>query len=262
MSEVAYINDAPLTDLGLYVTAHPRWLSSAAYSFPVATLPGSMGGIASDVATVEPMGFSITARLVPASLTAREEAINAVQQRLKGLLEVRYADQPDKVLEGWLDSVEVEPQAAGQGFVDPGLLVALNFRSARPYKRDRYGRAVAFGSTRTEVKLGDLPSAGLVRIMGAATNPVLTYRGTNGEALKTLGFTITLNSTDFLEVDLGKRTIYKSVSGTRTRVDSVRTSGYFFNLDPHDGTPEFDDFPTLEVSAGSGLITYHRNWSS
>jgi phage-related protein len=262
VSEVAWINDTPLTDLGLYVTAHPRWLSSPEFDYPVAAMPGSVGGIPSDVATVGAGSYAITARVEPTSLTNREDVVNAIHYKLKGLLELRFADQPDKVLDVQLSpNVEIAPEAP-TSFVEPGLLVTLNFIAASPYKRDRWGQMAGFGSVRTEIPLGDLPSAGIVEIMGSASNPVLTYRAASGEALETMTFTITLAATDFLEIDLGKRTIYKNVSGVRTRVDSIRTAGYFFNLDPADGSPDFEDWPTLEVSAGDGLILYNRNWSS
>jgi phage-related protein len=259
--EVLYINDTPLTDLGLHVTAHPRWMGSAELEYSYTQIPGAVGGVLGAEASAQARGVGITARLDVATLTGRETAINAVHRALKGMLELRFADQPDKVLDAVCTGVEVTPESR-LSFVEPGVSVSLSFVSPLAYKRDRWSRQVSFGATRTEVPLGDLPSAGTMIIMGLATNPTVTYRAASGESVQTMGFTITLAADDYLEIDLAKRTITKSVAGTRTRDDSLRTSGYFFNLDPAYGSPGWTDWPTLEVDDGTGLLLYERTWSS
>jgi len=259
-AEVLYINDQPLTDLGLHVTDHPRWMDSADLSFPYQAIPGSVGGLLSGDASAGALGLQVTARVDVTSLTNRETVINALHRSLKGMLELRFADQPDKVLDAVCDNVGVTP-ASPVSFVEPGLVVSLSFIAPRAYKRDRWSRMVSF-SSRTEIPLGDLPSAGKIVVMGACTNPTVTYRAASGESVQTFGITLTMAATDYVTIDLAKRTITKSVSGTETRVDSIRSSGYFFNPDPADGSPGWTDWPTLEVDAGSGLYLYERNWST
>jgi len=260
-SEVLYVNDMPLTDMDLHVTGHPGWMTGPGFSVPTLPLPGSIGGVPSPAFTVGAGSLSVSARLKPTSLTDRESKINEVVWRMKGLLELRFADQPDKVLEAICTNVSAVPESSANSFVEPGLIVNLSFLTPRPYRFDRYGQIISFDTSRTEVPLGDLPSGGVVTIMGAATNPTLTYRASSGESKETMGFTIALTSDDFLEVDLDKRTITKSIAGTRTRDDSIRTSGQFFTLDPSHGSPSWGAWPTLEVSTNEGTIAYHRNWS-
>jgi hypothetical protein len=119
---------------------------------------------------------------------------------------------------------------------------------------------VGIGATRQAIPLGTAVSAPTIRIMGAATNPVLTYRNAGGTVKQTMGFTVTLASTDYLEINGELFSITKYASGVASNGMALWTSGDFPALDPQDGYPSIDSYPTLEVSAGTGEVLYRRTW--
>lgn len=261
MSQV-WLNEMPLDDLGLGLTGAPGHLSGVQWERAFPPSPGLVGGVPG-VASVSPARSLVIRGLAElASLTDREALVTSLSRQVTGLQEVRYSDQPDKVFEAILEQVGVSPWEPSQEFVIGDVDIELRFRLAVPYKRDRYGQVISFGTTRTDIPLGDLPSGGVLHIMGSATDPVLTYRGVSGEALRSMTFTITLGSNDYLVVDLNRRVIQKSVAGTVTTDASILTSGYFFQPDPGDGHPGWGGWPSLELSAGTGLYLYHRSWSA
>jgi hypothetical protein len=73
-----------------------------------------------------------------------------------------------------------------------------------------------------------------------------------------MGFTRTLAGGDTLTIDLDRFLVTRTVSGVDTDDIAALTSGSFFNFDPADADVYAGDWPTLEVSAGSGVLTYRR----
>jgi hypothetical protein len=73
-----------------------------------------------------------------------------------------------------------------------------------------------------------------------------------------MGFTRTLGSGDTLTIDLDLFLVTRTVSGIDTDDIAALSSGSFFNFDPRLADAYASDWPTLEVSAGSGVLTYRR----
>jgi len=157
-------------------------------------------------------------------------------------------------------SVDVTPYKGRSG--RRAVAVAFTVTMDGAYITDSAPLPYGFGPTATPMPLGTAPVAPVIQIMGAVTNPVLTYRSAAGAALAAITFTIALAGTDYLEIDCGTWRVEKIVSGTRSDAYSVY-AGQADNLpllDPADGLQVYGSYPTLEVSGGSGLALYPRMW--
>jgi phage-related protein len=119
---------------------------------------------------------------------------------------------------------------------------------------------VDVNSIRTGIPLGTAVSAPLIRVLGAATNPVITYRDKSGAVRQSMTLTITLAATDYLEIDCELFTITKYVSGVASNGITLLTAGDFIALDPQDGDYANGVWPTLEISAGSAEVLYRKAW--
>lgn len=261
-SEIVYIDGRDITDLGLRALSLADWWSGPRYRRGSALPYGMMGALPASEATVDPrripLGFA-----TDAAYASRVSALDIVRYAEQGLLEISVGDDPDRVAYGLLE-----------GDTTRGLLgdtnVALHGDLGHTWdlvcydvaKYDRLGSVVGFGATRTEIPLGTAASGGYVYIHGAATNPVLRYRSMSGEIQGSMTFTVTLTSSEALEIDLISQAVTKISSGTRTDGLSLWTAGDFFGLDPADADGEGEVWPTLEVSAGNGELRYRRRWLS
>ena len=121
------------------------------------------------------------------------------------------------------------------------------------------GLAVGVASTNTRYALpqGTAPAPLVIRQMGAATNPAITLRGADGQVLGALTFTVTLSSSEWLDIDSERGVIEKVSSGARTNGVSLLTSGTFpVRLPLGSWSYPAALWPTIETSAGSAEVLY------
>lgn len=259
---VCWINDARVEDLGLEVEDLSGYNDGTAPSFGTLSFPGMVGGYATGPGTTDARVVRLAAYLTPASLAEQEAALDTVADALQGVLELRFGDAPDKVLLGIAGKPAWQP--LGVGMVDGEGIVTVDITCADPTKRSRYPTSVSFGSVRKPLPVGTLSSVGLLQVMGPATNPVVTIRGANGEVSSQLGFTATLTNAEYLEVDLGRKTVAKVTSGTRAgALASWDGSTDFFALDPGDADRAAGSYATAECSGGgTAILHYFLRYSS
>lgn len=145
------------------------------------------------------------------------------------------------------------------GQVIPKADVQFRFECFDPYRYSTNLQMINLSVIPQPVPLGSAPSAPIVQI-GNVTNPVVTFRNLLGGTTKTMGFTITLASTDWLEVDCNTMLISKYVAGVKSSVPTVLTSGNFIILDPSEGDGANNQWPTIEVTGGVGVMIYKKAW--
>lgn len=255
-----YINNYDLASLGFITTQVDGWLDAISVNDRTTQLPGRAGVvILAPEAETAPRSLTVNGVIRRSSMALVRTSIDQLKDLLyRGTIEARFVDQIDRVVYARVQEKQViatQPQ-----FASPHSQVSFRLLCPDPLIYDTQGSAIAIGATRQATPLGTAVAAPTIRIMGAATNPVLTYRGANGTALKTMGFTVTLASTDYLEIDCELFTVKKFASGVQTSGMSLWTSGDFIALDPQDGDPNASSYPTLEVSAGTGEALYRRTW--
>lgn len=119
-------------------------------------------------------------------------------------------------------------------------------------------------ATRRNIELGEAPSPYIIRIMGSATNPTVEYRDASGAVVWSLAFTVTLASTDYLELDSRTGLITKYASGVASDGIALLNSGsqaaWPSPIDPHDGDTTTSQWPTIGPSAGTGELLYWKAW--
>lgn len=258
---VLYVNDYNLRTLGLVVERVEGWADLPPLQLLGDGIPGRAGQVvlAGAAATVDMRTLVVTGALLrdtQAQLVAARRQLLALAGA--GLVELRVIDAPEVVHAGYLTRAIVG--GFDRQFRAPGLRVALTFTCPDPRAYTLNPTLVAFSTLAAGCPLGTAPVSPVIRIYGAASNPVVTYRTAGGVSRQTLGFTITLAAADYLEIDGGAKTVTKSVSGTVSNAIDTLSSGDFPTLDPQDGDFVTGSWPTLEVSAGTGEAAYRRGW--
>lgn len=262
-----FVNDFDTRLLGFYppgTTGGPGitgWADGLALKPSLATLPGRAGALVlqSSVGPSDPRQVVVSGTLRGATVAALIAARKELKARCSaGLVELRFADDSAVALLGYCTGMAAS--GISPMLLRPWCELALTFTCPDPYAYTKSPTVVGFGASAIPCPLGSGPVAPLLRIFGAATNPVVTLRNAVGAALATAGFTITLGANDYLEADCGAMQVSKCVAGTITRDDTLLTSGNFLTLDPTDGGYGTATWPTLEVSAGTAEAIYRRAW--
>lgn len=260
-----YLNDYNPRRLGYVVERVEGWADVAALQPTAQDVPGRAGELAltGALGTMSPRTVTVYGTLLAASAAALVAARrDLIERASRGLIELRTVDAPDVMHQGILTGLvtaayDRQFRAVGR----KGERVTLTFTCLDPRAYSTAPTVVALATTRAPCPLGSAPVAPLVRIFGAATNPVLTYRGISGVVRQSLGFTLTLAAADFLEIDCEAKTVTKSVSGVVSNAIDTLSSGDFPTLDPGDGDYGASAWPTLELSAGAGEVAYRKAWA-
>lgn len=263
-----YVNGRPLSTLSLYLQDAGDSRSLAPLKYDPVTLYQRYGGVVGAAPSVAARSLTLRGKIVTSANTvaARVAAEDTIKDLFAngGLLTVELRDDiaPAREIDAYCESLTLQP------FGHPLLAVAstVECRLLAPDALWRATTGMIIGvpatSTRYSLPLGTAPSSPLLRVFGSATNPTVTIRDTGGVAQVTLAFTVSLTSSEYLEVDCTTGVITKVSSGTRTNGVSLLTSGTFpFRLDPAWGDPSNSLWPTIETSAGVADILYARRYA-
>lgn len=264
-----YVNDRPLDTLASVLTNIEQHLKPASIqtdTLAVADRPALFGTRVS----VQPKTVTVTFEVRAASLPDRATLLDNVARAFDGLLEVRTADQPTRVLRCVLAGIEVTPYASALAV--PVASVSVQLTAADPYKSDREPQLLALTTDRTACPVGTAPSAPVLWLYGASTsvvNPVVIVRAASGEEVMRLTLTGTLAANDALLIDCGTHQISRYVAGVLQTGTSAGlawlASGRFPILDPRDADGVRSAWGTLELTATSGTPTglawYVRRWA-
>ena len=262
-----YVNEFDTSGHGLIVERVDGWVDGLVALDRVSQLPGRVGGVIlppeSETAprTIQVVGTMLgqSAQGGTMSLATLRSNLDQLKERLyRGTVEVRFVDQTDRYVNARCSGFQV-PATAPQ-FQNPKSRVSFSLFCPDPLIYSTQPYVVGFSTVKASLPLGTAPVAPIIRIMGAATNPVLTYRNNGGVSKQTMGFTVTLAATDYLEIDCELATITKYASGVSSNGMSLWTSGDFITLDPQHGDYVNSLWPSLETSAGTGETAYRRAW--
>jgi len=257
------------TDLGatfgFYADRVDGWLANTALGGGLVGVRGRDGGLALP-ATV------FAGRRIEVAGTVRKDTVSARRDAERQLSDLCRSGRVRLVVDdGVAGAMQVECRLVALAFLPFGPSLSplasrgtLSFvADDEPYWRDvePTTRAVAAAATRYTVPLGTAPSSPIIRIMGSATNPVLTYRDAGGTSRRTLTFTATLTSSEYLDVDMRRGRIQRVTSGVAANGIGLLTAGNFpWALDPQDGDFTTSSWPTVEVSAGTAELLWWRQW--
>lgn len=272
MTTTMYVNDIDmLATCGMHISEPGRGVFSTPErtdalmvvpALPGAILSSTPGAIGSRILDLE-------GAVVATSLTNLNSQLDTLREILdRGLIEVKFAHDTTRLLRCRTTACQVAYGApafrtAGQKVA----LVTISLRADDPYYCATSPSVISFGSTAVDIPLGTAPSGGrdqwsaLIEIVGAATTPTLTYLNSAGDIVSTMVFTSSVLAGDSIVIDIGRRLVYKFVSGTRTNTISTVTAGYAFPaLDPSDGYVAGAAYPKLKISSGSANLMYWKRY--
>jgi len=232
---------------------------------PVLAIPGAAGVILPGTApAVGPKTLTFGGTFVAYSqseIVATEAAIKDIAAN--GLVQIVFSQQSARAWYGVLQGLTVTYPSYGS--LNRIARVSFSFLCPIPYAINIAQETIAFGSTAVTIPLGTAPSVGrddwsaAIHIVGAATTPTLTYADGAGNTVGTMVFTSSPAAGDHIRIDIGRRLVKKSVSGTYSNAFGDLTAGYTWPaLDPGDGSWNSSLWPSLKVSSGVGILTYFR----
>lgn len=238
---------------GLLVEQAAGWRDVPARQWPTAAIPLRQGLTRQASASAEGVREIRIAGHVKGNTVADARAkLDALALALeRDPVRLRFPDHPTRYVSVQLTRGVTTP--ASPQFIQRILPVELLFTAFDPYFYDDYPTLIALRATATRLVLGTAPSRPVITIRGPATNPVVTFRNSNGATVQTFSLTITLISGDTLVVDCDALTI--RLNGATSRMDAL-TSGDFLTMDP----VLAGQLPTLTLSSGTGEATYRRAW--
>lgn len=252
-------------DLDLRVTGVGGLLGSPSRTLGLLAIPSMAGVIdAGMTPTEDARVLTISALVYAASISALYTQLSEIKEVLgTGLVQIKANVATDRAYYGVLQSCEAAPHT--QEFVSGWGAARLQFLCPIPYAIALSPTVVAFGSTKTDIPLGTAPSqlrdqwSAMLEVVGAATNPIVTYSDGAGVAVGTIASSYDPVAGDSIVYDLGRKTAYKFVTGVRTTTIATLTAGYTWPaLDPGDGYAAGASYPKLSVDSGSGFLTYFK----
>lgn len=258
-----YINDYNVDSLGLLVGDLSGWSSSHEVQDPVVQVPGRAGSfLASRQPIVSPRRVSVAGELKAATLAlllANQEEL--ARRALNGVVELTFGDDLTKKAIARCRSFNTG--GVFPHFVSLSRIIVMDFECFDPYRYSIAPSIVTHTSgAASSVPLGTAPSAPVLRIYGAATNPTITLYDGAMNVLQTMAFTLTLAAADYLEIDCLRQTAIRYNSGVSQGsqlglLSLVSPSGDFLRLDPAYavGGELF-----LATSAGTLEAVYSRAW--
>lgn len=245
-----------VSSYGLQVSALPDNWDTPTVSFDEAALPGQDGTVATaNEPTIEAKDYSIVARLIGATSSAFETALDTLKLAVAGnssaVVAMKAGNQTTRERSGVCKNVRV--------VMDPDVLAAtvtILMRCRNPVNYEDSTTTVT-GSTATDLAcaLGTFRVRPVSTITSPSSPLVLTYKNYGGTTVQTLTLTFAGSPTTVV-VDHSAMTI--TVDGTRH--DSYLTAGDFIRLDPRDGDYALSHWPTLRVSSGTPSHSYAKAW--
>jgi hypothetical protein len=279
-SQLIWVDECDVaTDLGLSRLSYydlSGWGADMVYNRDAASVIGVHRQYAAAESAVEARNFRVICGLDSGSVANRDAQLSKLIDIFAPdvLHEFRFADSPNKILEGVLAGVHSQALSGAKTsmFALPVVEVHFDVTCYDPRKRDRFLQSVGGpGSTTTptrySVPTGNLCHGGQIWILGSCTNPVITVRNLDGTVMATMSLTVTLGAGEFLVINLDNQT-FRKWNGTVWSDPglSIWTAGDFFQFNPAWGSLRFAAYPTIELAATTnpGVLTYYyyRNWSN
>lgn len=253
-----YLNDYDTSRLGFFLRRADGRLAGLSARDRTTGLPKRVGTVplAREAETAE-RRIIVLGTIKQATMAGVISSRNELKARFyRGVVEVRFEDDPDKVY--YVLAEDADLRGTDPEFVNPVSEVTLTMSCRDPLIYARYPTVVGFNATKAACPLGTAISLPVLKVSGAVTNPVITYRDVRGASKRTMGFTVALLATEYLEVDCERMQIKKYTAGVAANAESTLTSGDFIQLDPQDADDVTAVWPTLEVSPAASCEAHYR----
>lgn len=253
---------------GWSITGLTNWMTVPGVDRATVSIPGIVGTLPAVMGAIGPRQMELTLEPTAAlaAVTDRDGMVlDALKDRLRGLLWLRFDDAPTRVVRAVCTGLTVDPLESHTVFSVPTIRVRVMLTAYDPASYDTEPTVLELATTPRELTLGDLPSVAILRWGGAwssSTSRTFTLRDAGGGARHVMTITTSstgsLASTDHLEIDFVRRYLTKvEANGTRTNVADWYASSTWPVFDPayqHRG----ETGATAEISAGTAQLTYRN----
>lgn len=260
-----FLNDTPIEALGLVMVDNGPLLGGVPVSRDVQPWPGRAGGLAAQSATIGPRTVRFVADATVTTVAARTAVLDRLSDLLTGLVEVRFDDAPSRVLRGLVSVYEADvPVPPRWVNIAPRVVVEITCPLATRWDAQPTSRVLS--ATPTDIPVGTAPHGGVIFLTGTAAGALsgevrLRYRGVSGVILNELVLSASLLAGEFLRIDLDAATLTRvTTAGVESNAYAWRTGGTFFRPAPRDGVRDVSAWPTLELTAGTGLYVFRRQY--
>jgi len=271
ISETGWINRVAVERLGMRLVRATNWMSSGATA-GVETLqtPGLTGGRVQPLRSTQPLVITLEGNFLEVSTDDRIAAANLVADALRGLLEIRFADAPDRVIRGVAGPIQFAP-LTDKFFVPSKRASAV--KATIPITcvdSARYAlqpRQLVIDQTPTPVRLGSLASGGDYYVLGPYTGDLdIDCIAPTGQRV----YRLALRDIDIpdegyaqIRLDAPHAILVYDDAGEATSVAEWRDltlSSRWWKLAPFYAHGARGQYPMLRQSAGFGLYRYHEAW--
>lgn len=248
------INGRDLADYGVIVSAMSGWLDAPERQMETVIVPRRSGGLvtASGVQT-QPRKLTLDLWVPAVTVEARRTTLATLYRDLRGVVEMTISDAPGRFVYAILQTSTATP--VGPALVVPEATVRLTFIVPDPVAHSTSVDVLAIpaGGTRVAIPCGTAPHGGILRLVGAGTNPcVLTVRDRGGVTLQTMTLSTTWTTGEYVEVDCDAWTVKKWNGTTATNVlTALAATDTFLRFSP-------EDDPTLSVTGCGGATLAYR----
>lgn len=254
-----FIDDYDLQNLGVTISSEIEGdLDAPARRWDLVSVPGRLDAVVrtGSAQVIRPRTLVFVGAITAADHASMLTNLKSLKYRLSPD-EVRVRTASGSTLE-WLARCEaLIARPLGLAF-GPARELEFRFICPNPHRRSTTESNESLSSTPQAIALGNARSNCRVRINGAVTDPVLTYKHYDTTTLATMSFTKTLGAGEWIEIDTAARTIVDD-GGANVLAD-LDSGSEWPVLDPRDGDYLASQWPTLELSAGTGTVWYYKRW--
>jgi hypothetical protein len=265
MSGTLFLNGVDATTYGFELIEAPDLLSMGTHTYQTAAVVQRAGVLLGTARpAIEPRVLRLIGYINGSSLSNAVSKLDDLKAQVNtSPCSIRTAW--DTTRQYWGVLVD-SPAGPNSSYWQTYLAVELEFLLFDPLAYSTSSSTVNFTTSAVAVPLGTATSKGnrvveaKIRITGAATTPILTYKNSDGVTVSTMSFTgYSPLANDYIEINLSLGLVEKVVSGVRSNAMGALAPGWNFPaIDPQDGNYQLAAWPTLEVTSGSGQLTYTK----
>lgn len=271
ISETGWINNAACEALGMRMVRYDGWMSSGSTA-PVQPrmMPGTTGGRYAGLQSSAPLQLALEGNFLEVTVDDRVAAANACANALRGLLEIRFADAPDRVIRGVAGPIQFTPltnnfftTSRRAGAVRASIPITC-VDSAR-YAQN--ARQIILGTMPVPVPLGSLPSGGDIYVLGALTGSLdielYSHTGLRTHVLALRDIDIDADGFARVRIDPPHAVLVYAADGEASSVANWRSltlSSRWWKPTPYHADSARALWPMLRLSAGTGVYRYHQAW--
>lgn len=204
-------------------------------------------------------GIKTTAGTTAARVAAEDQLKDLLRA---GLLRIVRNDgvTTARMIEGYAGRINITPIGNTLTSSDSRVQFYVDCQDAYWQNQQPTVRNLISTGTRYTLPVGTAPSSPIIRVMGSANTPVLTYRDAGGVAVFTTTIGINLGASDYVDLDMRVGKVTKYVSGTPSDAIGTITGDFPWAIDPQDGNYTLANSPTLETSLGTAAAYWWNRW--